>query len=203
MPDQSITTTCPDCGSIFHVTNLTVTRRNQPHKPGGKKRGPRRLPDDVKFWRHVDTSGECWLWTGGKQPFGYGQFFANGRGITAHRFSYELHVGPIPKGLFVCHNCPDGDNPSCVNPAHLFLGTHKENMADMAAKGRSRSWGHPGRKLTDEMILGIRQRYAQGETQQSLAAEFNVASGTIAKRVIGVKRVTSMQADDVTRPRLL
>lgn len=90
--------------------------------------------DAERFWRSVDKTDAdgCWLWrcVSGK----YGQFTVNGRNIGAHRASWAMHFGPIPDGVFVCHRC---DNPRCVRPDHLFLGTHGDNMADMVAKGRA------------------------------------------------------------------
>lgn len=89
-----------------------------------------------RFWTYVcpePTTG-CHLWTGGsKPPYGYGHFKAFGRTMKAHRFSWELHCGPIPEELCVLHRC---DTPACVNPGHLFLGTQTVNMADRDAKGR-------------------------------------------------------------------
>lgn len=87
----------------------------------------------------VHESG-CWLWTGAKVRFGYGKINVHGKFVAAHRYSYFIYNGtPAPTHLFVLHKC---DVPACVNPKHLFLGTHADNMADMKAKGR---WGKPRR----------------------------------------------------------
>lgn len=88
-----------------------------------------------RFEQHVDKSGECWIWTGPISPSGYGRASRGTKKLRAHRAAYELYVGPITDGLHVLHKC---DNPACVNPAHLFLGTHLDNMRDMEAKGRAK-----------------------------------------------------------------
>lgn len=109
----------------------------------GKKYTPeRRL---ATFWSCVDKSGgddACWIWTRGKLPKGYGRFNADGKDVLAHRFAYEKLIGEIPDGLHVCHHC---DNPSCVNPKHLFVGTRSDNMQDMWEKKRAGAFTHPER----------------------------------------------------------
>jgi excisionase family DNA binding protein len=90
-----------------------------------------------RFWRYVEKSDGCWQWTGAANPKGYGNI-GRGKGLgtaKAHRVSWELHFGPIPPGLYVCHAC---DNPPCVRPDHLFLGTAQDNNNDKIAKGRDR-----------------------------------------------------------------
>lgn len=97
---------------------------------------------EAKFWRNVDTSGECWLWMGARTGRGYGNFWDGSKQRPAHRYAYELINGPIAEGLFACHKC---DNPQCVNPDHIFPGTPKDNMQDMQAKGRKKSNGYDKR----------------------------------------------------------
>jgi len=91
---------------------------------------------EERFWAKVDRTDDCWLWTACRTTHGYGQFRPErSRGAQAHRVAWELTNGPIPAGMLVLHRC---DNPPCVNPAHLFLGTQSDNMRDMYAKGRGR-----------------------------------------------------------------
>jgi DNA-binding Xre family transcriptional regulator len=94
--------------------------------------------DEQRFWSKVDRSGDCWLWTGARRPLGYGALKIDGRVLHAHRVAYEPVYGDIPPELVVLHTC---DNPPCVNPAHLRLGTRSDNTRDMYAKGR-----HGGRQ---------------------------------------------------------
>ncbi len=113
-------------------------------------------PED--FWNRVDIRGdeECWEWKGKPHHNGYGQFSMRGVKKDAHKYAWELTHGEIPTGLFVCHDCPGGDNKMCCNPHHLFLGTHKENMQDAKRKGRIKKGDshytrlHPEKRCTGE-----------------------------------------------------
>lgn len=95
------------------------------------------VPTD-RFWERVLKTQSCWVWTGGKRRKGYGCLEWEGKKRGAHRVSWELHFGPVPDGLHVLHRC---DNPPCIRPEHLFLGTNLENHADRVAKLRMRQAG--------------------------------------------------------------
>lgn len=98
-----------------------------------------------RFWKYVDTSGECWIWRGStKGPLGHSRFHVNRRRMLAHRFAWELAHGPIPNKLLALHRC---DNGACVRPDHLFLGTHADNVRDMHAKGRDQHSVAPRARL--------------------------------------------------------
>ena len=155
---------------------------DDPEGPVGRVR-----PDPMKrlarrFWCLVEKTDGCWLWTGSHFPFGYGYITVGSR-LTkqiwlAHRLAWVLTNGPILDDLCVCHSC---DNPGCVNPAHLFLGTRDENNRDRQEKGRGARGEHQGHaKLTWDEVVEVRRLYALGDISQSeLARRFGVSQPAI------------------------
>ncbi len=176
---------------------------------------PTDIPQSVidRFWSKVEKiPNGCWIWTAGKYR-GYGSFSVTRRNnFPAHRLAYFLVTGIDPQGI-ICHDCPGGDNPSCVNPDHVFVGNKKSNAQDASKKGmlafgdrnssrlrpervrRGEShhwWGsgvrgvhHSQAKLTEDQVVRIRERVKAGERQKDLAAEFSVSRATICLIVSG------------------
>ena len=193
---------------------------------------PHGQPTEIRFWTNIlcDVASGCWLWQGdrswGRRPQngGYGMLYVSrqyrvlertptrqvveileARRVMAHRYAWELLVGPIPDGMILCHRC---DTPGCVRPEHLFLGSHQDNTDDKMAKGRhgfgplphytGEAWHarYAGRrqrkgeqlwnaKLTADQVREIRQRHAAGETLKALGVAYGVALslvGRIAQR---------------------
>lgn len=140
-----------------------------------------REPMSVRFWRGVaiGAPGECWKWLAAKKDgTGYGRISSGARHALAHRYSWELHFGPIPEGMKVCHRC---DNPQCVNPGHLFLGSQKDNKRDCMEKHRHAFGERHGKaKLTEEQVRQIRELCASGvETHEQIGARFGVSKPTV------------------------
>lgn len=154
-----------------------------------KRKSPcnKRTVED-RFWAKVNKAGDCWLWNGAIGSNGYGRFaMYPGPARQAHRQAWEITNGVIPDGLLVCHKC---DNRACVNPDHLFLGTAKENTADMLAKKRhSHGERHAEKvrasesryhKLTHDDVRGIRAGLRNGGKQREVARTFGVSQRTVA-----------------------
>lgn len=143
---------------------------------------------EERFWSKVNLlePDDCWEWTASKRQ-GYGRFGVEKGYIEyAHRWLWERLHGPIPEGLFICHRC---DNPGCVNPNHLFLGTHLENMEDMREKQRTRrNLRHPHTKLSDDDVRAIRVAVANGTKTRDLALTYGVHQCHINAVVSGHRR---------------
>lgn len=147
-----------------------------------------RMDAELRFWLSVATSKDsCWTWCASLSTNGYGRIRYGGKAMAAHRVSWLMHYGTIPDGMLVCHKC---DNPVCVRPDHLFLGTHQDNMDDMVAKGRAKGeWQgviclgeHNGQsKLTDRKVRFIRRAWKMGKfTQRQLATRVGVDPSLIS-----------------------
>ena len=124
---------CERCGRMF-PTHRGEVRRGGGRYCGYSCRDEARNPPETfvsRFWSRVIKTDTCWIWDSARTAAGYGDFTLEGQVRTAHRYSWELAHGPIPEGMFICHHC---DNPPCVRPDHLFLGTHQDNMDDAKAK---------------------------------------------------------------------
>jgi hypothetical protein len=181
---------CLICSCTFTPSNHSAGKYCSQHCYQSAPK--QRIPSEVRFWRQVRKTAGCWLWTGTVTPDGYGHLVLTSNNIQhrtyarVHRFSWELHFGPIPDGLHVCHHC---DNPGCVRPDHLFLGTNLMNVRDSARKGRHRNPDNRGSKhgmskLTEATVKEIKtlgKAYGVGR----LAARFNVSAGAISMILSG------------------
>lgn len=196
--DQNI---CGQCGMSFLVTSqYWRTRRKYCSYPCAvaASRG-RTLPprpstpwDEIvrRFWAKLRPGApdDCWLWQGARYaPNGYGKLVQRNpsKEHRAHRLSYEIHNGAIPAGLEICHHC---DNPPCCNPAHLFLGTHADNMHDMIVKGRrtcAHGKQHPRAKLRDDDVRVIRLLNASGISQTALGAQYGIPQSAVSSIIRG------------------
>jgi hypothetical protein len=137
---------------------------------------------EQRFWNKVSIGDGCWEWLGARSPSGQGKINSGpprNRALIASRVGWELVLGMIPQDLCVCHHC---DNPACVRPDHLFLGTQAENLHDMAAKGRSGQLGERNcfAKLTATTVLEVRRRVSSGERYAGIASDFGITEATVS-----------------------
>lgn len=147
-----------------------------------------------RFWAKVDRTSECWVWKPMSPGQRYGQIWVGGRFVLAHRFAYATYVRPLAESDVVRHRC---DNPRCVRPSHLLVGSHADNMADRDARGRTasgprhgratkphrtaRGARHGGAKLTAEIVAAIRTASAAGARHEDIGREYGVHQTTVSR----------------------
>lgn len=172
MARKTIPLICQYCRETFHRRPRGESRRNRfcSNRCSTQARWDmNKLPIVTRFLQYVAKGTECWLWTGSKNDKGYGMILINRQSRAAHRIAYELWIGPIPDGLMVCHHC---DQPACVNPAHLFVGTNADNMRDMVMKDRR------GQKLTRAQVDAIRN---DPRVYRVIASEYGISESYISQ----------------------
>jgi hypothetical protein len=195
MPNQEyragdkVTIRCLICGNPRTIFANNMHRAKYCSDKCGAK-GKASLANPAEFLACINKlDNGCWIWTGGKHRAGYGAY----HGIQAHRYSYTIHQGAIPDGLWVLHNCPAGDNPSCVNPEHLYLGTVLDNNRDTHRKGRGnppwlgkkrpesdiRRGSQVSKDRTEAEVLEIRRLAMDGVRPKELMDRFCISRAAL------------------------
>lgn len=179
---RAVVKVCPKCKTEFKSFHV-----NQRHCSAecGKLRTP-----EERFWEKVDKNGPngCWNWLAALSK-GYGVFRVNGKNVIATRYAWFLIKGEsLPTELNLCHDCPGGDNPRCVNPDHLFVGTDKDNVHDMMRKGKMRARGESSgqARVKNDQVIAIRLLYVRNFFgYYRLARLFKISQGEVARIVSG------------------
>lgn len=168
-----------DCGNEIITLRMSL-KKGDTRSCGCLRFGrkiPKRKPDLQRFLEKIDKTDSCWNWKGYINKLGYGHFWLNGQ-ETAHRSSWILHNGNIPENMCVCHKC---DNPKCVNPDHLFVGSYKDNTQDMIKKGRKGI--DPNIIITKEKAKEVVELYRKGMKQRDIAKLYGINQANIWKHI--------------------
>ncbi len=190
------TCSIPGCGKPHNAHGFCQTHERQARKAGTlppPRTGPQPLA--VRFWAKVVKTPACWLWQAGGDPYGVIGRGGKGAGqVYVHRLSWELHYGPVPPDLCVCHQC---DTPLCVNPEHLFLGTHEDNQRDKVEKRRhGHGETHHMVALGAAQVIEMRRLWADGGlTQAQIAERFQTTKGNVSQIVRGKRWRELLPAD--------
>lgn len=200
------TCTVPGCNKPYSSKGMCEVHRSRMRRTGSLE--PTRIVGDdaARLWSRVDRAGPipghmphlgpCWVWTGNQLKSGHGLIRSiEADTYLAHRLSWHLNVGPIPEGMCVLHHC---DNPPCVRPDHLFIGTRADNTADMLRKNRQRvdagvaalrafhvGQDNPQARMTAQKVIELRERAAAGEHYNDLAIVFGIAASTANAIILG------------------
>ena len=179
-PKTLVDRSCEKCGGPFKAWECKIRIGSGKYCSHKCSTDASKVPVEERLWSMVHKTDKCWLWTGSKDKHGYGRISYNRKPILVHRLVLILDGANIVPSDFVCHKC---DNPSCVNPDHLFIGSAKDNSQDMKKKGRSCRGERQGQsKLTENIVKDIRSKYAEGKvTQKKLADEHGIHQVTVSE----------------------
>ncbi len=151
----------------INVSHMITDKRGQKQDDAGNI-----VSQEDIFFSYVDKTKDCFEWTGKKSPKGYGKIYFNGTSMRAHRVSYEIHYGSFNKDMNVLHHC---DNPSCVNPSHLYLGNNQDNVDDKVRRNRQPNGEKNGMsKLTKDIVLQCRKMKQQGLSVSEIMQKLNL-----------------------------
>lgn len=187
---------CAYCGLLFYRNSYyPPIYCCKQHAVLGRQR-----PAADRFWAMVEKTPTCWLWKGAKGDKGHGTFGFNGKQTSAHRVAWELLRGSIPEGLWVLHNCPEGDNPACVNPDHLWLGTVADNNRDMFAKGRGAVGDrHPARCRGDYLKRGDQHPFRLRPELVRRGADSNLSQNPPRGEAKGTSKLNNAAVREIRR----